>query len=726
MSQNVVGGYDTEKKLRRSKRQKKVRTPIVSQSSSGIETLGSEEETVPGRNLGEVESEVEGSIHSFGEFYNTAHEDYNFKDVIVEEKVVEMSKGSNDSGKGVTPEPGLGDFMRVYFEDHKRRDEESRREREFRDRQLAAKEEADRAREERLFLTLRERTPMPEPAERATIDLPRMKGSDNVEQFLLLFEMALKVNKVPEGLWRSKLISHIPLDMLMKVQAVMEDEDGTYQDAVEALMGTSSVTFCAASEDLMTGERGKVWDMEGRQAMARLKVLLNQVTRDADTKPQLLDCIAVAMARDRLVPGLKGYVDSSKRFQLGEFMGVCEPIKTSWFRKNKPYQIPPSKVQGGGNLFGSRKPVSSISCFTCGKQGHMSRKCRSCPQAEAATNPRAPAAPVAAEGAGGKTGEVVCFRGNGKGHKSPACPTKPKSNRRVRLPEREPVALSHEELFGAVGEYSMGITIDTGAQVSIVPKECVREEQMTGFKQKVRSFQGSLVEGDACNVQFTLGDRVFNREAVAVAGDLINWTPCFRMPLTPRSELDFLMELAEKKAEQKGEQLYVPLKVHNGILHTGYRVSERSEYSVDQEPSDSVAIVGTDKTVKLVEEEEQTVEKECADMMAIDMGKDDEDVVENNYDEADGDHGQVEEDGRVDDASVSAEAGGDASGGCAEQGEELLLEEIKGTRSKLVEETKSDETLHVARGLAERNKEGYRYQEGIVIRTRLNKRGKHK
>jgi len=124
-------------------------------------------------------------------------------------------------------------------------------------------------------MTLRERPPVPEPVARVNVELPRMKESDEVEQFLPLFEMAFKVNKVPEEQWKSKLISHIPLEMLVKVQAVMEGEDGSYDSAVEALMGTSSLTFCAAAEDLFTRERGKIWDMEGRQAMARLKVLLN-------------------------------------------------------------------------------------------------------------------------------------------------------------------------------------------------------------------------------------------------------------------------------------------------------------------------------------------------------------------------------------------------------------------------------------------------------------------
>jgi len=151
---------------------------------------------------------------------------------VVKKKAVEMNKGGIDSGRGVTPEPGLSEFMRVYFEDQKRRDEEAKRERQSRDRAIAAREKADRDREDRLLRVLTERPPARNPIQRTTIELPKMNETEDVEQFIPLFEMALRVNRVPENLWRAKLMSHIPLAMLLKVQAVMEDEDGTYQDAV--------------------------------------------------------------------------------------------------------------------------------------------------------------------------------------------------------------------------------------------------------------------------------------------------------------------------------------------------------------------------------------------------------------------------------------------------------------------------------------------------------------
>jgi len=143
---------------------------------------------------------------------------------------------------------------------------------------------------------------------------------------------------------------------------------------------------------------------------------------------------------------------------------------------------------------------------------------------------------------------VTCFRCRAKRHKAPDCPTKPKSNRRVRLPESEPLELSEEELFGAVNDCDTCITIDTGAQISIVPKECVLPGQWTGNRRKVKAFQGTVVEGEECLVQFRIG-----------------------VPLASQDML-FMMELAKEK-KNKDVKLYHPPRMINGELHKGYLVS---------------------------------------------------------------------------------------------------------------------------------------------------------
>jgi len=44
---------------------------------------------------------------------------------------------------------------------------------------------------------------------------------------------------------------------------------------------------------------------------------------------------------------------------------------------------------------------------------------------------------------------------------------------KVQLPSDKLEVLQHEELFGKVGKYEVSITCDSGAQISMVPIECV-------------------------------------------------------------------------------------------------------------------------------------------------------------------------------------------------------------------------------------------------------------
>jgi len=166
-----------------------------------------------------------------------------------------------------------------------------------------------------------------------------MNTSEEISEVLPKFELALKLNRVSPDEWKTALVSHIPIESLMKIKSQVDDDDITYDELVSALGNSSTLTFSAAAEDQCTGERGRVWELDGRKAAARIQSLLSQVTKSADTKPDMIECLTVALVRDHLVPGLKGYVDSSRRFELEEFLSTCEewervqPSQTSWFRK---------------------------------------------------------------------------------------------------------------------------------------------------------------------------------------------------------------------------------------------------------------------------------------------------------------------------------------------------------------------------------------------------------
>jgi len=255
------------------------------------------------------------------------------KKMASEHDVVEgppRSTHSHDSGHASTRDGGMGEFMREYFEEQKRRDERRERQIQQERKEARAREERDRAeakeREDRLWAAMNRATPAPEPESRhkPAIPLPVMKDRDEVTEFLPKFEAALTWGRVPREQWRELLVSHIPIDLLMRVKCQLDDETSTYDDIVGALSNSSTLTFGAAAEDLCTGERGRIWEKDGREAAAKIKGLLGQVTKEADDKQQILECLTVVLLRDKLVPSLKSYVDSSRRFGYEEFLSACE------------------------------------------------------------------------------------------------------------------------------------------------------------------------------------------------------------------------------------------------------------------------------------------------------------------------------------------------------------------------------------------------------------------
>jgi len=150
-----------------------------------------------------------------------------------------------------------------------------------------------------------------------------------------------------------------------------------------------------------------------------------------------------------------------------------QPGEVSCFKKPRVNGNTPFRGSGGHQPQGSgfqNKPRPN--CFACGKAGHMARECRSRPPVVEAVT--APGNNNNSRGAGARgKADIVCYKCMQKGHKSPECPTRLKSNKRVKLPLDKLVYLNSNELFGKVGAYGMPITCDSGAQISVVPEECV-------------------------------------------------------------------------------------------------------------------------------------------------------------------------------------------------------------------------------------------------------------
>ena len=67
--------------------------------------------------------------------------------------------------------------------------------------------------------------------------------------------------------------------------------------------------------------------------------------------------------------------------------------------------------------------------------------------------------------------------------------------------------LRDNELFGSIGNHRMPITCDSGADITVVPEECVNSDQFIGATCEVYSFNKVRSTGKLCNVTITISNR---------------------------------------------------------------------------------------------------------------------------------------------------------------------------------------------------------------------------
>ena len=576
-----------------------------------------------------------------------------------------------------------------------------------------------------MLLALREnRTVAPQAIIVQSQKLPKMHESDDVETFIELFEAALRANEISPDLWKRKLHAQLPNSVKVKIQWVLQDDGATYDQIKEALLGCAEVSFGVAAEAFKAAEKGKLTTMTPRTAADKMRRWAGKITQGATSESECRDLLVMAEMRHWLVPELKSYVDLARVKDLKEFVKVIEgwessqPTGTPCFRHM--YSNPQS-TQNSSSRYLPYPSKRSFSCYHCNKPGHISKDCRSRLAADRPPlTPITTKTPVKVEtqaptlqvtvpgGSRPAKREVTCFLCHQKGHKSPQCPQK-QQVKWVQIPAKDVVRLRDNELMGSLGPHVLPVTCDSGADITVVPEECVDPKLFTNETCEVSSFNRVTSSGKVCNIVIEIAGRKFPRRAVAQPGESLAWSTCLSLPYSKRDDREFIAARMDEKFSMEADELkYWPPKKVSGIVRSALMVGEGT---VINTPTHT-----TPDSVACPEGRVDVGEDPMADSIGSCLKVAKEYVLR----EKDASSLGIEKE-----ASASDKADGGTSGGGAVEREGNMGVILEGIRQEipgltLAKAMISDQSLAPARQLADVEKEGYRWRNGILLRTSVD------
>ena len=339
----------------------------------------------------------------------------------------------------------------------------------------------------------------------------------------------------------------------------------------------------------MTLDEGKVTKMPIRQGAQRVANFLKKACEQAPTWGETHLYGAVAIIRYFMQPDVKTYLDLKGISKPEEYFRATD----EWKRTHPGKSVWDSKVKGPADRPGFRGMGSSTrragECFSCGKPGHYANECRSKLFRDGQVAQQNSGAGQAVKRESGSErptqrrdlSEVTCYNCRQRGHIAPNCPKRNNKVKRVKVSEDQIVSLRRNEIFGSVGPHRMPVTCDTGAEVTVVPEECVEPCQKTGETCVLRSFNDTKTTGDCCTVTITVGESSFTKKAVTQPGADLGWSVCLSLDMADPRESQFLLrEMTRRAAMTTEETLYVPPEVRDGFLVSGILVQEAQVVSV--------------------------------------------------------------------------------------------------------------------------------------------------
>ena len=664
--------------------------------------------------------------------------------IIIEEEAVPKDR-TMASGDNLTR---LLEMMMTQESEQQQREERRERERERQEEERECRDREWEERHQRLMEQLVSRRPhsssptvlVPAPV------FPRMAQGDNAESYLVSLEAALLSSATPEGEWKTILLGHTDQATRHSMMDLLQDPDCSYENIKNRMLAESGLTTITAADRFHSPGMGGATKMNPSQLTSSLWRWLIKLTEGAKNVGEALEKVLITRARAEMTQEGKSFINLRRPQTRGELIaslmewtstfGSTESVfkTTDPVKRSQPYS---TNKQGK-------------SCFHCGKSGHMAKDCwnRQRQQREEEQKP----IPTPAR----ESKPVICFACREVGHRSTECPNKKtvkssKTVRKVEIQKEATHVLYKNNLMAKIGEFSFPMIMDSGAQVTLVPREFVDPKDPTGETIKARWGRGKAgeMEAEKALVRLKLGNEQIECFVGAVPGDLIEWTGMYEFDLS--READRLLWMAwEKKREglTEDQMRFISPGVHGGEVKGAVWEPDRAGEGVvslagngqgevvvesvlegtHHTPStDAVTVVGSvrESTDHGIEAEGLSVADapvgveavECSEKALV-GGNADSSVLEEAYVESLG-------------GSAVSEAVGSREIESKEVAQSLRevtmqLSEETSARDELKKAIREDESLTSLRRLADTESNGYSWEDGLLFRHRLDELGRNK
>ena len=522
------------------------------------------------------------------------------------------------------------------------------------------------------------------------------RDSDLPEAYFNKFEMTMKEAGIPDKEWPSRLIS------LLTGKALTAFHNNVPQTAMEPYTKLKEALLEALGFSLDQCRR-TFWSFSRKagetpqEAVRRIEAAYDRMVRKCDTEQEFRWEMVSGRYLSTYSAEVSDYVQVRQPKTTIEMANLVQQYfdaKQTW-REPRPFRRPSERGSNGG-LRGDNERVDR-------KQGEQHE--------QGSGNRSSGNKGQKIQGSGGVKqepgrndglGGPKCFNCGKRGHKKFECP-----NRVGRV--TSPGRIGSPKVVGRVGEVECEMTIDSGALITMVRADLVREEDFTGELVTLKSVCGNSFTTRAAKVWLHLGDYVVKHEvavseqlgeAVLLGMDLglLNYLLQLEQQQRKQGVAVNAITRAQAKKQEEEARRDEELDAQDNALPKLLEPSVASDAELDAEQA-----VASDSVVDVVQSIASDAESDAEQSFVVDVD--------------DLDH--AGSDSLLDDAQL---VGVDDISG--ENGWPLpCLTGTEEDRKALIEQQKSDGTLESVRGWAKSGENGYGFQNRIIVHREATEHG---